>query len=164
MTDKFLRRLGKRGLIMVALLFFVGLLCIATQNPAFATVGALPLAFGMATAVESDSVLNLRTAKYTHNAALEVGDVIVVNGSVLAAVNKTDADVENVFVYSGKMTMPKEAALAISLFDKVYWDAANGVINKTAAGNTLCGYCVEAAAAADDTVVIMLIPSAAIPA
>lgn len=163
MRNKFLRGLGKRGLVMVALLFFVGLICIATQSPAFATVGALPLVFGMATAVESDSVLNLRTVKYTHNAALEVGDVIVVNDSVVSAVNKTDADVENVFVYSGKMTMPKQAALAISLFDKVYWDAANGVITKTNT-DTLCGYCVEAAAAADDTVVIMLIPSTAIPA
>lgn len=162
MTDRFLRGLGKKGLIMVALLFFVGLLCIATQNPAFATIGALPLAFGMATAVECDSIQNLRTLKYTHNAALSVGDIIVANGAVLVAVNKTDADTENVFVYMGKITAPKEANLAIDVLDEVYWDAADGVVTKTAAGNTACGFCQEGAVAADSTVTIMLLPNAAI--
>jgi predicted RecA/RadA family phage recombinase len=49
----------------------------------------------------------------------------------------------------------KEAPLVISLGDKVYWDVADNVVNKTASGNYLCGTCVKAAASADTTVEIM---------
>lgn len=160
MKDKILKKFGKGGLIAIGLLFFVGLLFVATQNPAAATGGAAVLMFGMATAVGSDSSINLRTLKYTHSAALVAGDPIVYNGGVIVAVNDTALSVENVFIYKGKMTFPKEAPLVISLFDLVYWDATNAVITKTAGGNTACGYCVEAAASADTTVTIMLRPSA----
>lgn len=108
------------------------------------------------TAVTMDSSLNLRTMKYTHSAALSPGDPIVVNGSLVIAVNKTAANEENVFIYGGKINLPKTAALAISGLDKVYWDATNSEVNKTLTGNTACGICVEDAAAADSTVTILL--------
>jgi predicted RecA/RadA family phage recombinase len=158
MRDKVIRGLGTRGLIVIALCIFAGLLCVASKSPLAATMGSLPLVFGMATAAGADSIQNLRTLKYTHDAALEAGDVIVVNGSMVIAVNKRDANVANSFIYMGKVTVPKTAALAISALDKVYWDDAAGECNKTDT-NTACGFCVDAAAAADSTVTIMLLPS-----
>ncbi|MDA8433699.1 MAG: DUF2190 family protein [Nitrospiraceae bacterium] len=161
MRDTIIKKLGKRGLVLAGLLYGVMLLCIATVSPLAASMGLMPL-FGMATATASDSMLNVRTLPHTHNSGLNSGDIIVYNSSVLVAVNKTDANVENVFCYQGKMTFPKEANLVINPFDQVYWDAGNGVITKTSAGNTQCGFCVEAAAAADTTVVMMLVPGVAV--
>jgi predicted RecA/RadA family phage recombinase len=162
MKDTIIKKLGKGGLIAVGLLFFIGLLCIATQNPAMAMGGAaLPLVFGMATGVVNDGVSRVRTCKHTHNAATNPGDIIVYNGSVLIAVDVAAANVENVYIYKGRVTLPKEAALAINFGDKVYWVADTNV-NKTSAGNTECGFCVEDAAAADTTVTIMLLPGVAV--
>ncbi len=162
MKEKIIKKLGRQGLLIIAVLFFAGLLCIATQSPVGALAGALPVIFGMATATGSDSISNLRTAKYTNAGATAVGDVIVANGCVLVAVNAAAAAAENVYIYQGKMTFPKEAALAVSVLDPVYWDSTNGVVTKTERGNTPCGFCVEKALAADTTVVVMMIPNAEI--
>ena len=70
-----------------------------------------------------DNLNNLKTCKYTHNAATVPGDVIVVNCCVLVAVNTALANAENVYVYSGKVTIPKNNALVINALDQVYWDA-----------------------------------------
>lgn len=56
----------------------------------------------------------------------------------------------------GVHTLPKTSALAIAIGDKVYWDAANGVVNKTATGNTLIGAAVSAAANPSATVDVRL--------
>lgn len=53
---------------------------------------------------------------------------------------------EGVFEYA------KTSALAVAVGDKLYLDAANNVLNKTASGNTLVGIAVEAAANPSDTV------------
>lgn len=157
-------KFSKAGLLVIGLLFFVGLLVVATQSPAMAMGGAmlplLPFAFGTVTA--SDTIQNLRTLRYTHNAALVPGDAIVVNGSLLVAVNTSAADAENVFIYQGKVAIAKQAPLVINALDAVYWVAASSHVNKTSGGNTNCGFCVEAAASADTTVTIMLLPNVAI--
>lgn len=156
-----LQKLGMKGLILIGLVFFVGLFCLATQSPALASgAAALPLLFGMATGTPVDSLGNIRTVKYTHNAALVPGDVIVYNGAVLIAVNTSAANAENVFVYEGKVILPKEGSLAINAMDKVYWTGT--VVNKTSSANTECGFCAEAAASADTTVTIRLLPGVAI--
>lgn len=57
---------------------------------------------------------------------------------------------------NGVFRMPKTSALAIAIGDKVYWDNAAKVVNKTASGNTLLGTAVEAAANPSDTVAVKL--------
>lgn len=106
-------------------------------------------------AIIRSGVKDTRTLKYTHNAAVEAGDVIVGNGQVLVAVNAADANVENVYVFRGKVEFPKEAALAIGVGDVCYW-VADTNINKTAGGNTKAGICTEAALAADTVVLVEL--------
>jgi predicted RecA/RadA family phage recombinase len=163
--NRIIKKMGLKGLIVIGFLFVITVVCIFAFSPKAGMVAlaaaALPF-FGMATGDVVDSMARTRTLTYTHNAALSSGDVIVVNGAVLVAVNDTDANAENVFVYEGKVALPKTAALAIDALDAVYWDAAAGECNKTAAGNTACGFCQEAAAGADSTVTIMLLPTIAI--
>jgi predicted RecA/RadA family phage recombinase len=107
-------------------------------------------------ATARDSSKNLRTLKHTHSAALAVGEVLIYNGQVLVACNASAADAENVFVYRGRVELDKTAALAINPGDVVYWDDTAKEANKTASANTKAGICVEAALAADATVLVML--------
>jgi predicted RecA/RadA family phage recombinase len=94
--------------------------------------------------------------RYTHNADVEAGEVIVVGGVVLTALSAYDADAEGTYIYEGLFEFPKEDNLAINVLDRVYLDAVNEVITKTAAGNTPCGYCRKKAAATDTVVEIQL--------
>lgn len=110
----------------------------------------------MAKATVIDSVLNIKTVPFTHNAATEPGDIIVGNGAVLIAINKKDANVANAYVYEGRVTMPKTNGLAINVMDAVFFDSGAAEVNKTAAGNTACGHCVETAASGATTVDILL--------
>ena len=52
--------------------------------------------------------------------------------------------------------VPKEAPLAITAGDELYWVAANSNFNKTASGNTYGGKAFADAASADTTVLIRL--------
>lgn len=77
-------------------------------------------------------------------AAVLSGGVVIV-GSIIGVANgdaangaPMDLDVVGVF------TLPKVSALAINAGDTVYWDAANSVVTKTAAGNTKLGVATEA--------------------
>lgn len=112
----------------------------------------------MALATARDSIENLRTVKYTHTAAVAVNEIIMVSGVVLIAVNAALANAANAYIYSGKVEMPKNNSLVISEFDQLYWDAADSELNKSPAGNTLLGFCLEPALSAATTVVIMLQP------
>jgi len=113
----------------------------------------------MATGTIQDSMQNIRTLMLAHSAAVAVNEVIVSSsGVVLIAINAALANANNSYIYMGKANFPKEAPLVINPGDKVYWDAAAGKITKTAAGNTYCGVCVEAAASADTTVTFLLMP------
>ena len=103
-----------------------------------------------------DGLDKLRTLKKAHSAICLVGEIIVLNGQVIVAVNASAADVANAFVYRGKVEAAKEAALALDVGDVAYWDAVNGVITTTASGNTKMGMVVEDAEAADDNGVVML--------
>jgi len=60
------------------------------------------------------------------------------------------------FVTEGVVDIAKTSALAISVGDKVYWDATNKVVNKTATAQQNVGVCVEAAANPSSTVKIKL--------
>lgn len=113
----------------------------------------------MAKAVPRDSVKNLRTLKLAHTAAVEAGDVIVVNGNILIAVNAADADVENIYIYRGRSAFPKAtgASSGIAANTKVYWDVAEGVAktDDEAAANALIGVTIEAATDDDTEVLVM---------
>jgi len=110
----------------------------------------------MATATPRGGVTLNRTLEYAHTAATAPGDVLVVNGNVVVAVNSADADEDNVYIFRGPVEFPKEAGLAIAPGETCYWVAANGNMNKTASGNTRAGIAKEAAAASDATVLIEL--------
>jgi predicted RecA/RadA family phage recombinase len=157
MKDKVLGKLGKKGLLLLAVLAVAGF--ILSPKVTLAAIGAVGM-LGMATGTVQDTIQNIRTLVYTHNATLESGDVIVVNGRVLMAVNDSDADAPNVFVWQGKIQLPKSNALAINVGDAVYWSAAAGEVTKTGT-DTPCGMCVEDAADTDTEVTIFLSPFAA---
>ena len=56
------------------------------------------------------------------------------------------------FMVEGVITIGKTSALAISVGDRLYWDAVNKVVNKTAAAQQCVGIAVEAAANPSGTV------------
>jgi predicted RecA/RadA family phage recombinase len=165
MKKKTFKKLSIAGLVFlgVVFVFAITMAFLAEPRAASAAMGLSGLMgfglFGMATAVPIDVSPNIRTTKYTHNAATAAGDVLVVNSCVLVAVNAALANVENVYVYAGKVTIPKAAPLVINTLDQVYWVTADGNVNKTASGNTPCGFCVENALSADTTVTILLQPT-----
>jgi predicted RecA/RadA family phage recombinase len=112
----------------------------------------------MAIGIPMDVIPNLRTIKHDDSSAVTLGQIILNNGAILIAVNAADAAADNAYVYKGKVSMPKNTSLAINAHDKVYFDVADDEINKSAAGNTQCGYCLEDAASADTHVVMWLEP------
>src|SRR4051812_2154507 len=60
------------------------------------------------------------------------------------------------FLTEGVVTIGKTSALAIAVGDRVFWDATNKVVNKTATAQQQVGVCVEAAANPSATVKIKL--------
>jgi predicted RecA/RadA family phage recombinase len=171
---KNMKTIASFGLLMLGLIFAAVLIAAIMTEPAglaviIAILGLMllsPRAVRLllnetgAAGVAADVIGHLRTLKYTHTAALTAGDILLVGSWVLQAVNNSGANAENVFIYRGKMMWPKEASLAITGRDQVYWDNTNGVVTKTAIGNTPIGVCVENALAADTTVTFMLSPQA----
>lgn len=79
-------------------------------------------------------------------------------GTALFGVALTDAKngVESQFATEGVWTLPKTSALAIAVGDRVYWDATNKVVNKTASGQKCVGVAVSAAANPSATVKVKL--------
>lgn len=89
-------------------------------------------------------------AEIISGAVVIVGSIIgVANG---AAANGAPVDVDTVGVFR----LPKVSALAIATGDKVYYDSATKLVNKTAGGNTLLGVATEAAANPSPNVAVRL--------
>jgi len=63
---------------------------------------------------------------------------------------------EGAFMTEGVITIGKTSALAISVGDRLYWDATNKVVNKTATAQQCVGIAVEAAANPSSTVAMKL--------
>jgi len=61
------------------------------------------------------------------------------------------------FITEGVVEIGKTSALAISVGDRVYWDATNKVVNKTSAAQQCVGVAVEAAANPSASVKIKLV-------
>jgi predicted RecA/RadA family phage recombinase len=94
----------------------------------------------------------------TAGANIAAGEIVIIGGTLIGVAERAIAngDVGSVSV-EGVYDVAKEAALAISLGDIVYFVAANNNVNKTSAGNTKFGMCVAAALAADTTVKVKIV-------
>ena len=110
----------------------------------------------MATGIVRGGLKDIRTLKYTNASAVAQGDVVVVNGQVLIATNAYAANAEGIYVFRARVEFPKEASLAIAPGEKCYWVAGAGNVNKTSAGNTAIGVCVENALTTDTVVLVEL--------
>lgn len=60
------------------------------------------------------------------------------------------------FITEGVVEIAKTSALAISVGDRVFWDSANSVVNKTAAAQVCVGVAVESVGNPSATVRIKL--------
>lgn len=79
-------------------------------------------------------------------AAVTSGKIVVI-GSLVGVAQKAAANGEDLpLLTEGVVSYAKVSALAIAVGDKVYYDAANDVVNKTASGNTLVGVAVAVSA------------------
>lgn len=79
-------------------------------------------------------------------AAVTSGKLVVI-GSLVGAAQKSVAIGEDLpLLTEGVISYAKVSALAIAVGDKLYYDAANDVVNKTASGNTLVGVAVAVSA------------------
>jgi predicted RecA/RadA family phage recombinase len=163
MKKKTFKKIAMAGLIVIGLVLMAGLVFAFAGSPkdAGGTIGAsglMSLVFIGATGVASDSMTRLRTVKYTHSAAVVPGDIIVGNGKPLQAVETIAANVEGVYILSGKMTWPKKTGTAFTMGDKVYFDPDDLNIQSAGGNNILCGYCLEGALSAATTITILLWP------
>lgn len=74
------------------------------------------------------------------------GEVVVAGSIVGIAAGSAAIGADLDICLGGVYELPKVDALAIAAGDKVYFDAVTKLVNKTAAGNTLLGVAVAAAA------------------
>ncbi|MBY5709718.1 DUF2190 family protein [Rhizobium leguminosarum] len=89
-----------------------------------------------------------------------VSGMPVIIGSLIGISSVTAAATVPISIQrTGVYTLPKTSALAIAIGDKLYWDATNSVVNKTASGNTLIGTAVSVAANPSPTVDVLLGPT-----
>jgi predicted RecA/RadA family phage recombinase len=72
------------------------------------------------------------------------------------AINDVAINTPGAFLTEGVVTLAKTSALAISVGDRVFWDATNKVVNKTTTAQQCVGVAVEAAANPSSTVKIKL--------
>jgi predicted RecA/RadA family phage recombinase len=79
-------------------------------------------------------------------------------GAALFGVAITDAvsGTPSSFVVEGVVTIAKTSALAIAVGDRLFWDATNSVVNKTATAQQQVGIAIEAAANPSSTVKMLL--------
>lgn len=107
---------------------------------------------GITTYVQDGDVLDLTPAT---DVASGVGYLF---GAALFGVAGKDvaANTPGPFITKGVLDIAKTGALAISVGDRLYWDATNKCVNKTATAQQQVGVCVAAALAADTKVRIKL--------
>jgi len=72
------------------------------------------------------------------------------------AINDVAISTPGEFQTTGVVTIGKTSALAISVGDRLFWDATNKVVNKTSAAQQCVGVAVEAASNPSATVVMKI--------
>jgi predicted RecA/RadA family phage recombinase len=82
-------------------------------------------------------------------------------GAALFGVAAVDAvsGTASAFQCDGVVTIAKTSALAISVGDRLFWDATNNVVNKTSTAQQQVGVAVEAAANPSATVKMKIQPA-----
>lgn len=82
-------------------------------------------------------------------------------GAALFGVACVDAvsGTESAFQIRGVVSIAKTSALAISVGDRLFWDATNKVVNKTTTAQQQVGIAVKAAANPSSTVEMLLMPA-----
>ena len=106
----------------------------------------------MNTFKQDGNTLNLAPAA---NVAAGVGHLFGAGLFGVALTNAT-AGAPSSFLTQGVVTIGKTSALAIAVGDRVFWDPAGKVVNKTSAAQQCVGVAVEAAANPSATVTIKL--------
>jgi predicted RecA/RadA family phage recombinase len=97
---------------------------------------------------------------YAHSAALSSKVPAVINSRVFIPLNTSLADERNALVYETEvLNAPKTAAEAWVAGAPIYWDATAEEFTTTATANTLCGFALEAAEAADTVAPLFLFNS-----
>jgi predicted RecA/RadA family phage recombinase len=92
----------------------------------------------------------IKTLQMSHTAATTAHVPVLINTHLLIPTSTAGANALNGFVYDAEVNaMAKATALAIAVGDKLYWDDTNTVVNKTASGNTACGFALEPCGSAD---------------
>ena len=97
------------------------------------------------------------TLTLTPTAAVASGVGYLFGASLFGvATNDVAANAAGEFLTEGVVEIGKTSALAIAIGDRVFWDAANKVVNKTTTSQQCVGIAVAAAANPSSTVKIKL--------
>ncbi len=164
---KKLKKLSYAGLALIGVVFALTMIMafLAVPRDASAAAGMTGLTslmglafFGTASATGYDSSLHLRTVKFTHTASVVADEIIVGNGRPLVSCGVYAANVEGVYIITGKAAFPRAAGLTFEIGDKVYFDPDTLNITQSQGNAILCGYCLEKSALTDTTIVILLWP------
>ena len=137
-------------------------LCVAAQaagidmagfvSPEMASSLSLIGAAGMITYKQEGEVLTLTPA-----AAVASGVGYLFGAGLFGvAINAVAESTAGEFLTEGVVTIGKTSALAISVGDRLFWDATNKVVNKTSTAQVCVGIAVEAAANPSSTVTMKL--------
>lgn len=90
------------------------------------------------------------------NADVDAGDVVVIGNFVAVALGDIADDESGEVATEEVWELPKNNNLAISQGDALYWDVADGNINKTAEDNYYAGLAFKAAGTTATTVQVKL--------
>ena len=104
------------------------------------------------------------TVDATANAAVTAGTGMLIGNLFGVALNTADNGAPVRLRTEGVVTIAKTSALAISIGDRLFWDATNKVVNKTSSAQVCVGVAVSAASNPSATVQIKLAPVAVTPA
>ena len=114
----------------------------------------------MKTFVQDGDMLTL-----TPSAAVAAGVGFLFGTSLFGvAVNDVAISTPGEFITEGVVTIAKTSALAISIGDRLFWDATNKVVNKTLTAQQCVGIAVADAANPSPTVTMKLVTLTAVGA
>ena len=91
----------------------------------------------------------IKTLQATSAAATNAHVPVAINGHILIPTDYAVANAINGYVYDSEISDAPKAAVAWSIVDKLYWDAAAGNVTDVSAGNTYFGLALAPALAAD---------------
>lgn len=145
---------------LTAKLIFAAFLAVATIAAAFGHplpfVSPESLAFGGAI-LASNFVQEGDTLDLDPGGAVAAGTGHLFGAALFGVALTTGANgVKSAFRMEGVVTIAKTSALAISVGDRLFWDATNSVVNKTTTAQQQVGIAVEAAANPSATVKMLL--------